>query len=287
MITCFLLFWWFFFFLILMVTFTDRNIDRGWIRHVGHCSMYKRYFCRSWDRYIQIQGSPSFRRDASLSQSNTYQWRTLRRSFGRKSKIIISMHFYCCDHFVARYILMWCYVTLHRYTLQMFESTKWILKDTDCMHVDKYDSIVPIVVKPPENTSLTKNMNEMEIGIIQQYQFSSSLQRMSVIVRASGSDDFRAYTKGSPEMIINLSKTETVPKDISLILNRFTRQGFRVIAMGRRATITKNSAEVICLCNSFFYITRSNRARLKNILTTRYLSKSAMCDCRYRNWLEK
>jgi len=165
----------------------------------------------------------------------------------------------------------------------MFESTKWILKDSDCTHVDKYDSIVPIVVKPLENTSLTKNMNEiMEIGIIQQYQFSSSLQRMSVIVRASGSNDFRAYTKGSPEMIINLSKTETVPKDISLILNRFTRQGFRVIAMGRRATITKNSAEVIYLCNSFFHITRSNRARFKNILTTRYLSKSAY-DCRYRS----
>jgi len=134
----------------------------------------------------------------------------------------------------------------------MFESTKWILKDSDCTHIDKYDSVVPIVVKPLENTSLTKNMNEIiEIGIIQQYQFSSSLQRMSVIVRASGSDDFRAYTKGSPEMIINLSKTETVPKDISLILNRFTRQGFRVIAMGRRTTITKNSAEVIYLCNSF------------------------------------
>lgn len=128
----------------------------------------------------------------------------------------------------------------------MFESTKWILKDSDCMHVDKYNSIVPIVVRPLENASLTKNMNQVrEIGIIQQYQFSSSLQRMSVIVRASGSDDFRAYTKGSPEMIINLSKTETVPKDISLILERFTRQGFRVIAMGRRATISKSGAEVI------------------------------------------
>lgn len=128
----------------------------------------------------------------------------------------------------------------------MFESTKWILKDSDCTHVDKYNSVSSIVARPPENTSSTKNMNEItEIGIIQQYQFSSSLQRMSVIVRASGSDYFRAYTKGSPEMIINLSKTETVPKDISLILERFTRQGFRVIALGRGATISKSSAEVI------------------------------------------
>lgn len=134
----------------------------------------------------------------------------------------------------------------------MFESTKWILKDSDCVHVDKYDSIAPMVVRPPENTSLTKNMNEItEIGIIQQYQFSSSLQRMSVIVRASGSDDFRAYTKGSPEMIINLSKMETVPNGISLILERFTRQGFRVIALGRRATISKNSTEVNTVARNF------------------------------------
>ncbi|XP_071570378.1 polyamine-transporting ATPase 13A3 [Temnothorax nylanderi] len=128
---------------------------------------------------------------------------------------------------------------------KMFESTKWLLKDSDCTHVNKHDSIAPIVVRPPENTNLTKNMNEItEIGIIQQYQFSSSLQRMSVIVHASGSDYFKAYTKGSPEMIINLSKAETVPKDISLTLERFTRQGFRVIAMGRRATVFKSSAEI-------------------------------------------
>ncbi|XP_039307222.1 probable cation-transporting ATPase 13A3 isoform X2 [Solenopsis invicta] len=127
--------------------------------------------------------------------------------------------------------------------VKMFESTKWILKDSDCMHVDKHNSVSPIVVRPPaENTNLTKNMNEItEIGIIQQYQFSSDLQRMSVIVSASGSDDFRAYTKGSPEMIINLSKPETVPKDISLVLERYTRQGFRVIALGRRATISKSA----------------------------------------------
>lgn len=129
----------------------------------------------------------------------------------------------------------------------MFESTKWILKDSDCMYVNKYNSIAPIVVRSPENTNL-KNMNEItEINIMQQYQFSNSLQRMSVIVHVLGSDDYRAYTKGSPEMIINLSKAESVPNDISLILERFTKQGFRVIAMGRRVTVCKSSAEVTSL----------------------------------------
>lgn len=128
---------------------------------------------------------------------------------------------------------------------KMFESTKWILKDSDCTYVNKYGLMVPIVVRPPENPNLTKNMSEItEIGIIQQYQFSSSLQRMSVIIHASGSDDFKVYTKGSPEIVINLSKAETVPKDISLIVEQFTRQGFRVIAMGRRARVSKSSLEI-------------------------------------------
>lgn len=127
----------------------------------------------------------------------------------------------------------------------MFESTKWILTDSDFTHVNKYGLIAPIVVRPPENPNLITDMNEiMEIGIIQQYQFSSTLQRMSVIAHASGSNDFKVYTKGSPEMIINLSKAETVPKDISLIVEQFTKQGFRVIAMGRRTIIPKNSQEV-------------------------------------------
>jgi len=132
----------------------------------------------------------------------------------------------------------------------MFESTKWMLKDSDCMHIDKLynNSIMPIVVRPLENVScLTKNMmNKItEIGTVQRYQFSNSLQRMSVIVRASGLDNFRAYTKGSPETIINLSKMETVPKDISLTLEHFTKRGFRVIAIGRREIISKSISQEV------------------------------------------
>ncbi|XP_014472469.1 PREDICTED: probable cation-transporting ATPase 13A3 isoform X2 [Dinoponera quadriceps] len=119
---------------------------------------------------------------------------------------------------------------------KMFESTKWILEESDCVHVDENDVVIPMVVKSPSETS--------EIGIIQQYQFSSSLQRMSVIVRASGSDDYRSYTKGSPEMIIRLSKPETVPKDIAQALERYTTQGYRVIAMGRRASISETNTKI-------------------------------------------
>ncbi|KAK2576200.1 hypothetical protein KPH14_008405 [Odynerus spinipes] len=68
--------------------------------------------------------------------------------------------------------------------VKMFESTEWILEESDTTQSDKYDLLAPTVVKPPKNNSYTKNMNKIsEIGIVQQYQFSSSLQRMSVILK--------------------------------------------------------------------------------------------------------
>lgn len=127
----------------------------------------------------------------------------------------------------------------------MFESTKWILKESNCAHINKYNTAA-MVVRPPKSTSLTENTNKIsEIDIIQQYQFSSSLQRMSVIVRTRGSSNFQIYTKGSPEMIISLSKAETVPKDILLALERYTKQGYRVIAIGRRASISEDIVKVL------------------------------------------
>lgn len=152
----------------------------------------------------------------------------------------------------------------------MFESTKWILEESDCVHVDENEAVTPMVVRPSARTKKTS-----EIGIIQQYQFSSSLQRMSVIVRAFGSDDYRSYTKGSPEMIISLSKPETVPADISLALERYTTQGYRVIAMARRATISESNAKVIVHFR-FYYVFFVSIKRLYKSTIRTYLQISKL-----------
>ena len=52
-------------------------------------------------------------------------------------------------------------------------------------------------------------MMPYEVGILRQFTFSSSLQRMSVIARTLGSAQFDLYAKGAPEMIASLSKPET------------------------------------------------------------------------------
>ncbi|XP_033335850.2 polyamine-transporting ATPase 13A3 isoform X1 [Megalopta genalis] len=127
--------------------------------------------------------------------------------------------------------------------VKMFESTGWLLKEPD--NVDrtgssKYDHVTATIVESRKNE---KDPSDDEIGIVQQYQFSSSLQRMSVVARKSGSQTYRAYTKGSPEMILSLSKPETVPKDVLFSLRRYTEQGYRVIAMGR-SEFTGDSAKI-------------------------------------------
>jgi magnesium-transporting ATPase (P-type) len=48
-----------------------------------------------------------------------------------------------------------------------------------------------------------------QVGIIRQFPFSSSLQRMSVIVRALNKTSFDIFCKGSPEKIAELSIPKT------------------------------------------------------------------------------
>lgn len=126
----------------------------------------------------------------------------------------------------------------------MFESTGWILEEPEVEDTSKYDLLAPTIVKPSYNENFMENVNDIaEIGIINQYQFSSSLQRMSVIVRILGSKNFKVYTKGSPEMILSLSRPETVPKGLMDDLKKYTEQGYRVIAMGS-ATLNYSYAKV-------------------------------------------
>lgn len=74
----------------------------------------------------------------------------------------------------------------------------------------------------------------MELDIIRQYQFSSTLQRMSVIVKDVSTSTFEVYCKGAPEMIISLSKPDTIPTDITETLSYYTQRGYRVIGLGTK-----------------------------------------------------
>ncbi|XP_059132830.1 polyamine-transporting ATPase 13A3 [Peromyscus eremicus] len=135
--------------------------------------------------------------------------------------------------------------------LKMFEAIGWILEEATEEETALHNRIMPTVVRPskqllPESTAAGNQEMELfelpavyEIGIVRQFPFSSALQRMSVVARVLGDKRMDAYMKGAPEVIASLCKPETVPVDFEKVLEDYTKQGFRVIALAHRKLESK------------------------------------------------
>uniref|UniRef100_A0A8C0F5M3 Polyamine-transporting ATPase 13A3 n=1 Tax=Bubo bubo TaxID=30461 RepID=A0A8C0F5M3_BUBBB len=135
--------------------------------------------------------------------------------------------------------------------LKMFEAIGWILEEPTEEETALHNRIMPTVVRPskqlfPESKQATNQEMELfelstsyEIGIVRQFPFSSVLQRMCVIARVLGEKRMDAYMKGAPEVIASLCKQETVPVDFECVLEEYTKQGFRVIALAHRKLESK------------------------------------------------
>ncbi|KZC05774.1 putative cation-transporting ATPase 13A3 [Dufourea novaeangliae] len=131
--------------------------------------------------------------------------------------------------------------------LKMFESTGWSLEEPDVSDTSKFSMLFPTIVRPPKSSKLLKRLaNDLrnslklgdqgvEIGIVRQFPFTSSLQRMSVITRTLGANHYDLYCKGSPEMILSLSKAESIPPDFAATLQDYTSEGYRVIALAHKS----------------------------------------------------
>ncbi|MGH0150703.1 UNVERIFIED_CONTAM: hypothetical protein FKN15_061346 [Acipenser sinensis] len=126
--------------------------------------------------------------------------------------------------------------------LKMFAATGWILEEATEEETALHNRIMPTVVKPPKQLlPEAEDMPSYEMGIVRQYPFSSALQRMSVVTRLLGEKRMDAYLKGAPEVVASLCKQETVPHNFSEVLEGYTKQGFRVIAMAHRKLESKLS----------------------------------------------
>lgn len=133
----------------------------------------------------------------------------------------------------------------------MFESINWDLEEVG-EDSEKYDMLVPTIVKPRANSNENQSDIPYEIGILRQMVFSSRLQRMSVVTRTLGKKDdylkfewffsnlnipltgknqFTLFTKGSPEMLYCLCSKESLPKDFYDVLYNYTKRGYRVLAL--------------------------------------------------------
>ncbi|KAM8771177.1 polyamine-transporting ATPase 13A3 isoform 2-T4 [Rhynchonycteris naso] len=168
-----------------------------------------------------------------------------------------------CNEMLVKSQFVACMATCHSLTkiegvlsgdpldLKMFEAIGWILEEATEEETALHNRIMPTVVRPPkqllpESTPVGNQEMELfelpaiyEIGIVRQFPFSSALQRMSVVARVLGDKKMGAYMKGAPEVIASLCKPETVPVDFEQVLEGYTKQGFRVIALAHRKLESK------------------------------------------------
>lgn len=106
--------------------------------------------------------------------------------------------------------------------IKMFEATGWQLIDSGS-------------VRSPDLLVSSKALKFFE--------FSSLLQRMSILVEesstlpsdANASAKYFVYTKGAPEVIKSLCVPSSVPVDFDQQLSKFTQQGKRVLALARKS----------------------------------------------------
>ncbi|KAH9514185.1 hypothetical protein Btru_030489 [Bulinus truncatus] len=119
--------------------------------------------------------------------------------------------------------------------LIMFNATNWQLEEPGADET-RFDMMTPTIVRPKVSAAAKRLSSDDalsggDIGIVRQFPFSSSLQRMSVITRRLGAKNFDLYVKGSPEMVTSLSKQDTIPFDFQQVLQSYTQHGYRVIAL--------------------------------------------------------
>lgn len=117
----------------------------------------------------------------------------------------------------------------------MFESTKWTLEEPEVNDNNKYDIMFPTILKPPASRFAANNdIHDFQIGIIKEFPFSSNSQRMGVIIRSLRGTTFEYYCKGSPEMLMNFIKKDSVPDNFHDVLESYTQKGYRVIALAHK-----------------------------------------------------
>ena len=148
----------------------------------------------------------------------------------------------------------------------MFESTGWELIE-DPEDTQNYDpKISTTFVRPSQEKSLTEKIindneannekidddikNHYEIGIIRRFDFSSKLQRMTVIGKNLMNKNFMSYCKGSPEKIRELCMPKTIPENFNDKLNYYTSKGYRVLALACKV-IEMNISESIQISRDF------------------------------------
>ncbi|CAD5226995.1 unnamed protein product [Bursaphelenchus xylophilus] len=123
--------------------------------------------------------------------------------------------------------------------LILFNKTNWIIDesptDDQIEETALFDMLQPTVIRSPAG-HFGSNEPETEMAVIRQFTFSSSLQRMGVIVHNPNEPgrSMHLYVKGAPEIVASLCRPESVPSSYDNVVNHYAQHGYRLIAVASR-----------------------------------------------------
>lgn len=111
---------------------------------------------------------------------------------------------------------------------KMFDFTKWDFKES-----------------AETGRSILSN-GKSTLSVNKEFDFVSALRRMSVVVSDESGADF-IYTKGAPEVMVDICLPESLPSNFDELLHHYTHSGFRVIACAygelKSTNISREKAE--------------------------------------------
>ena len=78
----------------------------------------------------------------------------------------------------------------------------------------EFGMATPTLVSPPKGARsngghIRTGPSNLEIAILKTYPFDSAVQRMTVVTKKKGCQNFVVYVKGAPEKIASICKPET------------------------------------------------------------------------------
>jgi len=129
--------------------------------------------------------------------------------------------------------------------IEMFEATGWTLNE-NMDSKENQENLILTSVRPSQERDLREKLasdekekdqilkTHWELGIVRRFDFTSKLQRMSVIVKNLNEPYFKVFCKGSPEKIKELCKPETIPANFNDVLSGYTTKGLRVLAISAK-----------------------------------------------------
>ncbi|CAG2100663.1 unnamed protein product [Medioppia subpectinata] len=114
--------------------------------------------------------------------------------------------------------------------IKLFEAIKWQFKSDYFIYNEMAFERNPERIVGPVMENEDQNEDIFAFGIVKQFPFESMLQRMIVIVKQAFDNKYVVLMKGAPELIVSFCNQTTVPKDCTLVLESYTRDGLRVLA---------------------------------------------------------